>query len=151
MKIYVNFEPPATVKEFLKKFFSESNYAHQGFSAVETYFDKECSTIQCEKNKFRSFDDLFDLVNTYYTVKPEELMHELLTANLKNGNYDVVLHMGNCSSIERIRMCFYKELAPGNIFTLEKYNSKWSWGELLNMIGITNKEELIAYIKKYKE
>lgn len=148
-KIYVNFEIPETISEFLTKFFS-CMYMNDRRTNVETYSNEACTIIQCSANRYRSFDDVLILVNTYYPgTSPKDLMHILLSLNLKSKiGEQLYLHMGDCSTIRRIRMLFYRE-RPTHVFLSEKRQSLYSWQELLAMLGITNNGELIAYTKKH--
>lgn len=148
-KIYVNFEIPETIPEFLAKFFS-CTHMNDRRTNVETFSDEACTTLQCSAGRFRSFDDVLILVNTYYPeTSPKDLMHILLSLDLKTkAGRQLYLHMGDCSTIQRIRMLFYHE-RPTNVFMSSKLQSKYSWQELLAMLGITNNGELIAYTKKH--
>lgn len=154
MKIYTNFGRQKTLREFLIKLFSSesSNYRLN----VETYHDEECKSLQCQRNKYRSFDDILDCVNTYYkNITPKCLIHTLLTLNIKNDKGQICcLHIGICSGIKRIRMLYYPyplENTYSSEIPCEKYNSKYSWIDLLEMLNITTSKELINYIKKYKK
>ena len=151
MSIYVKFKKPDTLKEFIKLFFSSPKDSGDTMLNVETYSDIECKTIQCQANKFRSFDNVLELVWTYFPeVTISDLVHELLTADirLKDGR-QLYFHMSNCMSIKRIRMLYYiKESASP--FEISKYDSKYSWKELLNMLNIKDMDSLKKYIKKYK-
>lgn len=67
MKIYVEFKAPATLEEFLEKFFSYSPAGHPNpYRANATFLDEECTKMQCLPGKSRSIQDMYDLVTTYY-------------------------------------------------------------------------------------
>lgn len=151
-KIYVNFEAPPTIGEFLKKFFSINYGIILTQKAVETYHDKECSVVQCYENKYRSFDNMLDIINTYYPdTTPKQLIHELLVADVRDcKGRPLAFHMGSCEDIQRIRICYYWEHVGESPFEQSKYKSKWSWEELLNMLEIYNTNDLKAYIDKHK-
>jgi hypothetical protein len=151
MAIYVNFEKPETLKEFLSKLFS--CYYLNVFTTQATYFDKEKTQIQCRSKKWRSFDDLLEIVNTYFPeVTPKELIHELLVCQ-PNGRTNYIPSLRICSTIMRIRIYYHIEdnLNLYNPFGSSKLNSKYSWAELLNMLGITTYEEYKDYVNKNRE
>lgn len=154
LKIYVNFEAPATLAEFLDKYF-DYGYNINNVRGIETYYDKECTTIQCVSGKYRSFDDLMLLAKTYYPdTTPADLMRELLLLE-KAGRHDsfgdgtcpkLTLLMGNCADINRIRVCyFYEKNSYEFTRTIDKLNSQYSWTELLSMIGINSQEDLDSF------
>ena len=154
MKIYVKFEPPATVGEFLIKFFTvTSPYNNVIMNGQTTYFDKECTVTQCQSSRMRSFDDLFDIVSTYYPeILPKDLMHEILVADIRNkDNKKLFPHLYNCGSIARIRIIYYIEFCTEPFTIIPKYKSKYSWAELLNMLGISNNAELEEYANKNRK
>ncbi len=149
MNIYVKFEIPKTIKEFLILFFSNQNRDQLG--AVETYLDKEYFHIQCYANKWRSFDDLLDIVNTYYhKVSPRLLMKLILTTELTHPLLNTYLRLENCSGMKRVRIIYYYQAQSKDPFDIGKFESKWSWKELLNMLGINNKKELELYVLNHK-
>ncbi len=82
MAIYLKIDKPNTIQELLLQLFSCYGYYNTG---AETYFDEACTQIQCESNKWRSFDDIFEIVNTYFpNTEEKEIMHELLILPLLN-------------------------------------------------------------------
>ena len=154
MKIYTTFGRQKTVRIFLEKLFS-SEYNFQRIQNICTYLDPECKIVQCYKDKFRSFDDIYDCVNTYYkNITPKALIHLLLTLNKKTSSgKELYLHMANCSTINKIRMLYYcdQHSCYNSAFTCSKYGSKWSWKELLEMLGIKSIEDIKNYVNKYKK
>jgi len=157
MKLYVNFENPGTLKEFLEKFFSHKNNNEPYLRGVATYLDKECNYQQCGDGKLRSFDDVFDLVNTYFEdITPKELIHTLLLLDLERGDKKLYLHTGTCSSIQRIRMLYVpvntiSNPSRNNSYMYTKYDSKYSWGELFDMVNVNTTEDIINYKSKIYE
>lgn len=152
MKLYVKFGKQETVRLFLEKFFS----CHQPYDdyvrGTATYDDEECTKLHCPEGKLRSFDDIFDLVNTYYdNISVKELIHTLATLDVKRNGNELFMHTGTCSGIRRIRMLYVpKQTIPPDMYT-DKYDSKYSWKELFSMIGITSREKLIEYKTKNHE
>jgi len=102
MAIYVEFEKPDTVEEFVSRFFNVNNLPDSsGWSdsfAVRTYKNKDCTIIQSDAGKYRSPQDLFECVTTYL---PEASLKEVLSA-VKNLRPDSRYpHFGYCSTIRR--------------------------------------------------
>ena len=151
MKLYVKFaeeKKPKTVSEFLKLFYSrriDSFYA----SGCYTYYDKECKEIQ-DTHNWRSFDDLLDLIQTYYpSIKPVKLMHYLLVLKIQlpNGEFSKP-HLGTCGGMGKIRYIPYIDLNKNERDLSTKMGkSKYTWSELLTPLGIVNREDILAYIK----
>lgn len=153
MALYVRFaqqERPRTVREFLRKYYNNQvdPYLAKGH---DTYFDPECRRVHCTR-MYRSFDDLLDLVNTYYpSIKPLKLMHYLLTTKipLRGENKFAKPHLGTCNGMGRIRFIPYNQSNYDHI-DHRMPNSRFTWKELLEPLGITNKDEFEAYIKNQK-
>lgn len=159
MAIYVKFaeeKKPKSIKEFLTKFFSHHN--EQMFQNVETFHDKECTKIQCYRNKTRSFDEVLNLVQTYYkTATPKKVFKTLLDLVITDDegrNY--YLYMMTCSGISRINLLYYRNRSANaqtsyvHICSNPKYNSIYDWKELFTMIGINSNESLTKYINSEK-
>ena len=84
-KIYVGFKRPKTVAEFITKLFDNKQIYGEYYSSVTTFYDKECINIQCYKNKYRSFDDVYLIIKTYYpSYNRSKLMKVLITLTFKN-------------------------------------------------------------------
>lgn len=151
MAIYVKFaeeKKPRTIKEFLIKFYSY--YKTSDFAkGYITYSNKECTSLQCEKT-YRSFDDLLELVQTYYpSTTVQKFIKILLTVKIpkKDNNTFYKPHLGICSGMGKIRFI------PYNVHDLYDYktvmkNSKYTWEELLKPLGINDKKDLINYHNK---
>lgn len=154
MNLYVKFEPPATVNEFLVKFFSVlSPYDTNIMNGQPTFFDKGCTKFQCHSNRMRSFDDLYYLVSTYYPeISSKDLMHEILVADIcKENGQKLFPHLHSCSSMRRIRIIHFKNFCIIPINNVLQYNSKYSWIELLEMLGISSNAEVEEYANKNRK
>lgn len=148
MAIYTKFGKQDTIYKFIRKLYSDisNGEAH----ALATYSDKGCTILQCQARRLRSFDDLLECVQTYYPhATPEYLMHVLLTIVIKHEGKHLYLYMSNCTTISRIRVYYYTGESYENI-NCSKYNSKWSWMNLLEMIKLKTTREIREYVKKYK-
>ncbi len=149
-KIYVKFKKPDTIEEFIKELISFPHYGGTYLTGVETYHNPECTEVQCDSMRRRSFDDILDCVNTYFdNITPQELMERLTRIRIpqENGN-QFKLYCAHCPTINRSVMIFYKSTS-GEELTELKGDSQWSWKELFEMVGVTNNVELEEYYKKY--
>lgn len=150
MSIYVKFERPETPEEFIKQLYSsvEDNRAH----SIETYSDSECAILQCNARRIRSFDDIYELITTYYpelTIK--DVIKLLVNTNIKSTtNEQLYIFLTNCSIIYRINFFFYNDIKScSQGYDLSKMGSKHTWKELLAMIDINSKAEFEEYLKTY--
>lgn len=151
MSIYVKFaeeKKPKTINEFLIKFYTNRNIIMGQASADITYSDKKCFITQCDRTR-RSFDDLLELTKTYYTsITPKTLMSKLLKLKPHKNS---IIYLTNCSGMMKTRISFYiygyEVRSYENIIIESKYNSKYSWKELFDMLNIKNNEQLKKYIK----
>ena len=151
MAIYVKFaekKKPMTVLKFLKLFYSRNINSYYA-SGHYTYYDKECKNLQ-DSHNWRSFDDLLELIQTYYpSIKPVKLMHYLLVLrlNLANGSLSKP-HLGVCGEMGKIRYIPYATINYYQVeINLKMPESKYTWSELLIPLGITNREEFLEYTK----
>lgn len=155
-KIYVKFKKPRTVKKFLALLFSYYNYDR--FKSIATYKDLGCKEIQCDVNKYRSIDDLYNIVKTYYpSITKNKLLHHLLCLRIKY-NYGCYRYFYPvfCSDINKYTCMFYIKINKfNNIKNIYyKYNNKSlssiSWLELYNKLGINSQKDLNKYLKDNK-
>ena len=157
MAIYVKFaeeKKPKSIKEFLIKFFN--SYSQQCIRNVPTYHNKEYTILQCSADRYRSFDDIFELVQTYYkTATVGKIFKILLTLYPKNGIDDKKynLYMMTCAGIKKIN-CLY--VSGDNLNNLNNYlyitrqknfTSKYTYKQLFDMIGVKNQEDLDNILK----
>jgi len=151
MAIYVKFaeeKKPKSIKEFLTKFYTNRTCSHNGQAISDvTYFNKNCNIVQSSHIR-RSFDDLLELIQTYYpSTTPKILMSNLLKLKLNKYSY---IMLTNCSGMKRIRISYfsgynrhgtdYKEAIK-----VDKLTSKYSWEDLLHMLNIKNDLDLIKF------
>lgn len=165
---------PSSIIKFLELFlFIGDSITIRRPSAKATYTDKECvERKQCDSGRMRSFDDILIVTKTYYpSITPKKLFHILLTTifkikcqiyDYKTGKYDYqdryyCLQMSNCGTMRRIRVWynislnFSSQTKYDYLKNIAKYNSKYSWIDLTNMLDIKSNEELINYIEKHKK
>lgn len=150
MALYVKFaikQRPKTINEFLLLFYTQDTFYNQAH-AEYTYYDKSCKKVHCTKIR-RSFDDLLELVKTYYpSTTPKILISKLL--KLKIPDYPTI-YLTSCNEMKKLRISYYKKglytKSYESIIITNKYNSKYSWGELLSKININSQKEFDEYIK----
>ncbi len=151
MALYVKFEKPRTIKEFLIKFYTSKNYDYSDSSlaASNTYDDPECKILQCERHA-RSFDELLEIVKTYYpSTTPKILVYHLLTVVYHNRKGNLMYpYLGTCSGMNRIKYVPYydKTAVTSAYFTAKMRESKYTWGELLKLHNIKTLADLRKFI-----
>lgn len=146
-KLYVKFKKTRSVREFLLKFFVAHTSSPTYYTGGATWYNPECTQLQCDINKWRSFDDVYYLVRTYFpTVTPKKLIHELLVLYLNDTTKRYIL-MGACGGMGRIRIIYYN--TPRTGYDTNKYSSVYSWPELLAMLDIKKQADLQAYLDKH--
>ncbi|TXG86055.1 MAG: hypothetical protein E6R13_01230 [Spirochaetes bacterium] len=151
MLIYVDFEIPDNPRDFIRKLFTCKNM-YDRVSCVRTFADKELKVIQCQINKQRSFDEIFFCTKTYFSkITPKEVLHILLTLRVHGQERNVYIpYLKHCAGIKKINFLYYrKDINSSEIFSKSyaKYDSIWSWKELLAQLNINNLEEMLSYIK----
>lgn len=158
MAIYIKFKRPRTVKEFLNMFYQKDRYDSHKLVASETYKDKECTILQCDKNRIRSYDDLYELVKTYYPSYNRKKLTLLLVKSDFNNNI-IGGYFGSCADMLKIRYIpiirkgSYSEVLMDNYFEIcetSKYRSKYSWKELFSKVGINSQKDFNKIRNKKK-
>ena len=147
------------VDDLLQKLLIENNSSN--ISALPTFYKYENTLYpQCDSNKYRSFDDILLICQTYFpSTKVETVFKKLLLLNnnLKDIKNDRVKNkLSYCSTISRIRYVANYNNSLYSFYTIaidkNKNESKYSWKELFKMININNVEELKEfYLKNLKE
>ena len=151
MAIYLKIEKPKTISELLLKLLITENGAYNSGNA--TYSDEACTEVQCEAGKWRSFDDIFELVNTYFPNTDEKTtMLEIMALDIKTTKgYVLRPYFNFCNQINMCTMMYYSDPhIAKTACTKEKGIGKYAWGDLLELLGITNIEELKDYIDNNK-
>lgn len=131
-KLYIKAGRQPTISQFLLEVFSYNKESYM--TSVETYYDEECLKIQCKAGKYRSFNEIFILVKTYYksitVVKLAKLLLEMKieTDHIKYYSYNMY-----CNDIHKPVILFTRFKQSNGISNL-KGNEKYSWLELYNMV-----------------
>lgn len=165
--------PPKDINELMQHFFRK----HQGqsyFKGVETYSDLECTSVQCPARKYRSFDDLYECVRNYFPgTTAKQVMQCILTTRflapakkpasvsgmLVFHTYEAIYtpFLGSCKDMNKIRI-FYIESPYQNSQLCYNYlidsrgfesSSEYTWGELLEMVGITDEDSMREFENKF--
>ncbi len=152
VKFNENEEKPETVRDLLKKMFS-NNGSFGCMTAIESYSNRKLTNIQCAKNRYRSFDDVFRIVNTYFPdTSSEEIIKTLLTLKVNNiNNNSCNLMLSYCSDIRKPVM-YYSDITMNESLTswsggMRGY-SKYTWKELLRLAGFNINQEVFDYAKE---
>ena len=154
--LYVDFKKPRTIREFLQRFFGHKQlHGTWNFFSERTFFDKELKGIQCNFNRRRSFDEIHELVNTYYSnVSKKKLLHILITLDIRNNkNQKALLNFHYCSDIKKSvisYMCADDGWSWQHLST-RKQKCQYSWKELMLLLGIHNLSEFKKYQKKFNK
>lgn len=145
---------PESIQELLLALFNYHG-SYGLIKSVTTYYNPECTQLQCDSDKYRSIDETFDIVNTYFpNTDIKTLMHELaILPVVESDGSKLYLLLANCSNIQRLRLCYYKDVKECT--TLDKshphYNSKWTMGELLDCLGLEDARNTIKYRDEYEQ
>lgn len=153
-KIYLNFkenEQPKTINDVLRKLYSGGKNRP---ISIETYKDKECTIIQCDLGKRRSFDAVCSIVKTYIPITNDiEIFKEFLRLPLYRNNNKFIPLLWNCFLIRKNVLDYFPnpKLYSLNIYNkikrLNKMDSKYSWGELLKLADLNTFAKFSKYIK----
>ncbi len=163
-KIYVkNIKKQPTIREFLILLFTGEGIITTNSKFPTTYSDKECTQIQCTANRMRSFDDLLDLVETYYpSITPKRLIDLILTLSFEKTHEGIkrILkpQFSYCGGMRKIRILYMNDTYGNShmsnfsiICNLNQFNSKYSWEDLFLMLDIKSQKEFDEYIKKHRQ
>lgn len=136
---------------------------HNMASNLRTYYRiKDIEIIQCHKYKYRSFDDILLIAQTYYPkVKVETVFKTLLLLNnekfkdKKTISEDslIPITLSFCNTINRIRFINTSSRIRNftNLLGSTKGKSKYSWKELFKMIDINTTEDYLNFYKTHYE
>lgn len=133
MSIYVKYGRKKSIKEFLIEFF-KSEKKPTYLIGVTTYQDSECTIQQCNDSRYRSFDDILELVNTFYknvsAKKLINILHDLKPVDSKNRLKKIYIFY--CYDIKKSMILY---TSYGNISKSDdKEKCKYSCNELIEMI-----------------
>jgi len=153
-KIYIKIDKrPKNIKQLLEIFYRANKGTSYSHYALPTYFDKECTKEQCRAGAYRSFDDVYLLCKTYFSiVSPKRVIHEMLNLKIMRDNQRFKIRMQYCGGMMKIRFVIVIDnyhQTYNDIINRTYGNSKWSWRELLSMLDINSQEDLENYREQY--
>lgn len=128
--------------------------------AIGTYYminGTDELSIQCQPNRMRSFDDILFLANNYLPdLEVKDVMAGLLLFNVTPELIEknqLPKSFSNCSTMRRIRFTNSWHNFDNVLYSIDcnKYDSKYSWRELFNMLNIKTINDLRAwYVEQLK-
>lgn len=152
MKIYVKGvtrEPKDTLYTFLNRNFKLNSGHFTKYCINSTYLDSEFKKLQCENNKYRSFDDIVLISKTYFKVSDKTIAKSILKFLDNDKNLSLVL----CDSAkkwvlnysltksETIKYCaMYNK---SDLKTDDSGQGKYSFKNIMNLAGLTEENVII--------
>lgn len=140
--IYIKNADPTNLNTLLKSMFHLNKNGLDGNNMLKntdsSYSDPEFLINQCLANRYRSFDDIVEFVNTYLPeVSVKEILEELIDLYRDKNIY---LYVINCYNIQKPTMCYTSLKLDHDIYSddFRAENSKYNWINLFAMIGITD-------------
>lgn len=151
--IYIKFDEgqePQNLNDLFRKLFSFQSGIE--VKNVPTYTNRDCTNLQCDANRYRSFDDILRIAERYFPgTSYLDVFRELLRTEIRGyGGRLCNLSLGSCSFIRKQRM-HYSAYAVTNYRHAcgqPQYRSRYSWRELFDAIGITSQEQLQQLIEQ---
>ena len=143
--LYFKEADTSSVQELVNSLF----YTYNGISYGQaTYLDAEFKYEHCRDLKLRSFNDVYDVVNTYFPgTSPAEVFKAVLLSIPKKRASDGYwsIYLTYCATMERLRIVHSEKSMNciiGNYTT--KKGHPFDWYELVKEAGFKSKEEAIA-------
>lgn len=108
------------------------------YKSAKTYMDEACTIVQCQANKYRSFEEFYICMRTYF---PNTTISQAVNFLINyRPNKTARLYCNHCPDIRAITICYYQSRRSWeDVVYLDKYDSEYSWEELFNIANI-NKE-----------
>lgn len=151
-KIYINFKKPNTIDKLLKLIYSKPAHPTTLYS-INTYYDKDCKQLQCSKG-WRSFDDLYCIVKTYFPSTTEKiLMIRLLKYRHSVNNTIYKMHFGHCDGAGILRVMPYDIKYKANHYCITHEimkNSNYTWVQLFELLNLHDSDDVKEYLKNIK-
>lgn len=153
-KLYVNFAKPRTLKEFFTKFFDEEDnfyYSDRVVSGKETYYDQECTNLQCSAGRNRSFSDLLNLAKTYYkSATHKKVLITLINLKLINRNKEpCYFYLLYCGDVEKNVIIYFFRKNVSEVHD-NITSDGYSQASILEPIGVISNHSEIYESKYYK-
>lgn len=150
MAIYLKLDkPPETIKELLINLFTYNNY-YSELKGTKTYSDKECKIIQCSQGRYRSVDDIVELVNTYFpNTEDLNIFKEIFNLAIKHNEQVFVPYLVDCNDVQRPTMSLYGNVSlhSGGKNLLK---SKYNWRTIWESLGFTSEDDVKEHFLKLR-
>lgn len=105
MAIYVKIKRQRYLKDFLTLLYSHPKEGY--LTCIESFEDKLCTIKQCKVGKYRSIDELLEIVNTYYPSitfkKLAKVLHSLI---IEKDNKKYYFYSLYCSKVNKTTTLF---------------------------------------------
>lgn len=134
---------PNSLPDLIAKLFSYP-VGNIFFKGAKTWSDKDCTIVQCEECKYRSFEDVLECAQTYFPDTTEEFLLKLLLSIIfESSERKYYLTCYNCNLILKPTICFFHSF-NGKLGD-EKFSSKpekfvdddlITWRDMFNKIGV---------------
>ncbi len=137
---------PKTISELFDRLFSY--WDRNQYKSCQTYKDAEATKVECLGNKYRSVDDIVEIVQTYFPESTEqEIFWELLHFRIQREDSTYVSCLIHCLNISRPTICLTRnskyplviDYFESSLMTKSKYKD---WKTICAMVGIYSEEEL---------
>lgn len=130
MAIYVNIKRQRYLKDFLTLLYSYPNNGH--LTCVESFMDPLYTIKQCQAGKYRSIDEILEIVNTYYpTITFKRLAKVLHSLTIEKDNIQYKFYSLYCSKVDRTTTLF--TIFGGTHTNKDKGDSKYSAKEFYEL------------------
>lgn len=105
MAIYVKIKRQRYLKDFLKLLYSHPINGY--LTCIESFEDKLCTIKQCKKGKYRSIEEILEIVNTYYpSITFKKLAKILHNLKIKKDSYTYTFHSLYCGKLKKTTTLF---------------------------------------------
>jgi len=131
MAIYVNIKRQRYLKDFLTLLYSHFN--ENGYiTCIASFKDELCTIKQCQADKYRSIDEILEIVNTYYpSITFKKLAKVLYSLNIVKNNKNYYFYSLYCSKVDKTTTLFTN--FKGSNDCIRKGTSKYSAKEFYEL------------------
>lgn len=105
MAIYVNIKRQKYLKDFLTLLYSSPMARY--LTCIESFKDELYTIQQCQAGKYRSIDEILEIINTYYpSITMKRLAKVLHSMVITKGNNKYYFYSLYCSKVEKTTTLF---------------------------------------------
>jgi len=150
LKAFKN-KKPDNIRHVIRELYNcKAEYSDHLYKSVETYKDENCKSVECHELRLRSWDDIIEIVQTYFSdASEQEILKQVIETKVGTNSYFTPV---NCPNILKPTVCY-----RDNIFIFisndletpfEFTNSRFkSWKEILSSMDISSLVELDKYVR----